>query len=39
VKKELGFEGLKGGRREKKGLFFLGFFLLAEIEWLLQRGD
>jgi hypothetical protein len=39
VKGGLGFEGIKGGRREKEGAFFwlLGFW--AEIALLEQRGD
>jgi hypothetical protein len=38
VKEGLGFEGIKGGKREKeKGLFAFGFW--AEIALLEQRGD
>jgi hypothetical protein len=35
VKRELGFEGIKGGKKGKEG----AFFFLAEKEWLMQRGD
>jgi hypothetical protein len=34
VKRELGFEGIKGGRKEKKGLFFL-----LRLGLLLQREE
>jgi hypothetical protein len=38
VKEGLGFEGIKGGKKEKEGAFWLCFFL-AEIGLLEQRGD
>ena len=37
--KGLGFEGIKGGKREKEGAFFGFWFLGAEIASLEQRGD
>jgi hypothetical protein len=37
VKRELGFEGIKGGREEKKGLF--GFWEILEIAIARERRD
>jgi hypothetical protein len=32
VKRGLGFGGIKGGKKEREGAFFWGFFFWAEME-------